>query len=51
MLLIGVVNPDNSAKGMINMKEKSMACCMVAATDDNRSPIPTAASKNTLRPA
>src|SRR4029434_11187484 len=51
MLLIGVVSPDKSEKGMINMKEKSIACCIVAATEDNKSPIPTAANKKTVRPA
>ena len=50
MLLIGVVSPDKSANGMIMMKEKSIACCMVAATDENNNPIPMDASTNTLRP-
>jgi len=51
MLLTGVVSPDSSAKGMINKNDSSIACCMVAATDENSSPMPTAASKNTLKPA
>jgi hypothetical protein len=37
ILLIGVVKPDNNENGMISRKENSMACCMVAATDDSRS--------------
>src|SRR5258706_9085204 len=51
MLLTGVVRPDNSENGMINKKENSIACCMVAETDANSTPMPTAASKNTLNPA
>ena len=33
MLLIGVANPDKSANGIMIRNEKSIACCMVAATD------------------
>src|SRR5258706_3818500 len=51
MLLTGVVRPDKSENGMINNKENSIACCIVAETDDSSSPMPTAASKNTLNPA
>ena len=51
MLLTGVVSPDNSANGMINKNEKSIACCMVVATDDNSNHIPTAARRNTVNPA
>src|SRR6266849_8870368 len=51
MLLIGVVKPDKSEKGMINKNEKSIACCIVAATEDSKSPIPIAAKRNRVSPA
>lgn len=51
MLLSGVVSPDRSMNGIISTNEKSMACCMVAATDDISNPIPIAASRKRLSPA
>ena len=51
MLLIGVVRPDSSANGIITTNEYSIACCMVAATDDTNRPMPTAASRNMSKPA
>ena len=51
MLLIGVVRPDSSENGMISSIEYSIACCMVAATAETSKPMPTAASRNSSRPA
>ena len=51
MLLIGVVSPESSENGMISNIEYSIACCIVAATAEISRPMPTAASRNSSKPA
>src|SRR5581483_541133 len=50
MLLTGVVSPDSSENGMMNSSADSMACCMVAITEDSSKPMPTAANRNMSSP-
>ena len=48
ILLMGVASPESSVNGMMNMNEKSIACCMVAAAAEISKLMPTASSKKRL---
>ena len=50
-LLSGVNNPDKSVNGIATRKDIRSACCIVPTSDESRSPIPDAASRNRTRPA
>ena len=51
MLPIGVVSPESSVNGIRMTKANSMACCMVATTEDTSRPMPTAARRNSASAA
>ncbi len=50
MLPIGVVRPESRMKGIKSTKENSIACCMLATSDEMNNPMPTEATTNRTRP-